>query len=144
MPWNTVYDRDSAEITYSGETTGFDILNAKAQFFSHPFESRPRYVLCDFSAVRTFDITPGDIKQIVAQDREAARAHPSLMEAVVAPTPISYGMSRMWEALVADVRPRTAVRPTRAEVIAWLHEQDVALTPAHSREHAGHAPGEPA
>lgn len=141
MPWNAVYASDSAEITYSGETTGFDILNAKARFFAHTFESPPRYVLCDFSGVRVFSITPGDIKQIVAQDRAEARRHPELIEAVAAPTPISYGMSRMWESLIADVRPCTVVRPTRAEAIAWLREQDVPLTPAHSREHAAQASG---
>jgi hypothetical protein len=137
MPWRAEFARDSAEITFFGNTTGYEILNAKAQFFAHPFESSPRYVLCDFSAVHAFDITRADVQRIVEQDREAARLHPMLAEAVVAPTPISYGMSRMWESLVADVRPLTTVKATRAEVIAWLHEQDIALTPAHRREHAG-------
>lgn len=141
MAWQALYARDSAEIAYSGTTTGFDILHAKAQFFAHAFEVPPRYVLCDFSGVRVFDISPGDVKQIVEQDREAARLHPRLIEAVAAPTPISYGMSRMWESLVADVRPLTVVQPTRAEALAWLKAQRVELAPAHGREHAAGVPG---
>lgn len=141
MTWRAVYARDSAEIMYSGDTTGFEILNAKAEFFAHPFETPPRYVLCDFSGIQGFHIAPADVKRIVQQDREAARVNPELAEAVVAPTPLSYGMSRMWELLVADARPLTVVQPTRAKAIAWLHEQDIGLTPAHRRELAAPASG---
>lgn len=134
MPWSARYAPSSAEILYSGELTGAEILRAKQEVFAHAFEGGPAYVICDFSPVDVFHVSPGDVKRITEQDRAAAGAHPGLVEVVVAPTQIEYGMSRMWEFLVGDFRPQTRVGKTRAEVLSWLEEEHVPLTAEHARE----------
>jgi hypothetical protein len=134
MPWTTHFSPGSAEIQFFGEVTGEEILLAKKEFFSHPFEQGPFYVLCDFSPVQKFGVSPADVRQIVEQDRQATRTHPSLAEVVAAPTLVEYGLSRMWELLMGGKRSKTNVDKTRAEALAWLEEEGVQLTPEHARE----------
>jgi len=134
MPWSAAYGNDSAELRFYGDITGDEILTAKRELFAHPFERDPRYVLCDFTAVRAFGVSLADVKRIVEQDRKAAADNPGLCEVVVAPTPLEFGSSRMWEMLVDDVRPNTRVGKTRSEVLEWLEEKSVALTRDHLNE----------
>jgi hypothetical protein len=126
MPWDARYGAESAELAFRGQTTGMEILEAKRQFFAHRFENGARYVLCDFSAVTHFDVHPSEIRQIVVLDRASVPRTPGLREAVVAPTPLEYGMSRMWEIQVGDLR-KIAVRHSRDEAVEWLHEQGITL-----------------
>jgi hypothetical protein len=134
MTWSDVYWDDTAEIRFSSDITGDDILEAKRRFFAHPFAAAPRYVLCDFSPVRSFAVSLADVRRIVEQDRAAARKQPGVVEVVVAPTPVEYGSARMWEMLVEDARAQTKVGVTRAEVLAWLEDQGVELNDEHRQE----------
>lgn len=123
MPHTDCRAKDGSELLYSGVVTGAEIARAKAQFFARARDEGARYVLCDFTAVERFDVSTPDVQRIVQQDRAAADSLPDLIEVVVAPRPFEYGMARMWEIQVEDVRPRNAVVRTRAEALMWLKEQ---------------------
>lgn len=129
MPWTAEYFENGASLRYSGRTTGDDILAARQQVFAHPFPGGARFMLCDFSGVEIFDVSSSSISQIVDQDRRAVPIHPKLVEAVVAPTPLEFGLARMWQACVDEVRPNTAVTRTRSEAIAWLAKQGISPLP---------------
>lgn len=126
MTYVTEYRNAGAEIFYSGTITGAEIYRAKNEFFAHPFGREARYVICDFTQAGAFDVSPEDVDLIVAQDRRAMESHPSLMEAVVAPRPVVFGLARMWQTKVEDVRPQTAVVKTRAEAVTWLQSSGLA------------------
>src|SRR5437773_477026 len=129
MPWTSDFSSDGATIRYHGRLTGAEILQAKADFFAHAFTTGARFVLCDFSAVADFDVTPHDVQRIIDQDRRAVSIHPKLAEVVVAPEPLSFGMSRMWEEQIEDTRPRVAVKKSRVEAMAWLAELGISPRP---------------
>lgn len=120
MPWTATYGADGAEVRYSGVTTGADILEAKGEFFARRFPDRSRFLLCDFTLVERFDVSTAEVDQIVEQDRAVAAENPELAEVVIAPTPIQYGLARMWQIRIAGVRERTAVVRTRTEAHEWL------------------------
>lgn len=126
MSYVTEYRNAGAEIFYSGTITGAEIYRAKNEFFAHPFGKSARYVICDFTGAGTFDVTPEDVDLIVAQDKRAIETHPALMEAVVAPRPVVFGLARMWQSQVDGVRPYTAVVRSRAEAVAWLQSAGLA------------------
>ena len=127
MSYVTEYGNDGAEIFYSGTITGAEIYRAKNEFFAHPFKGEPRFVICDFTGAGTFDVSPEDVELIVQQDRRAMASHPQLLEAVVAPRPVVFGLARMWQSKVEDVRPHTAVVKTRPEAVNWLQSSGLAL-----------------
>lgn len=120
MSYVVEYGNAGAEIVFSGKVTGAEIHRAKAEFFGHEFPDDARYVLCDFTSGETFDVSPEDVDAIVEQDKRAMELHVSLLEAVIAPRPLVFGLSRMWQSKVDVVRPHTAVVKTRAEALTWL------------------------
>ena len=126
MPYKIDFHEAGAEITYTGHVLGDEILEAKRRFFGHRFAGPSQYVLCDFSAAETYDISPECVDQIIEQDRQAMAVHEQLHEAVIAPKPLVYGLSRMWQIRVDTVRPHTAVVRTRPEALRWLKETGVA------------------
>ena len=126
MCYVTEYRSAGAEIYYSGTITGAEIYRAKNEFFAHPFARDARYVICDFTQAGAFDVSPEDVELIVAQDKRAMETHPVLMEAVVAPRPVVFGLARMWQSKVDVVRPHTAVVKTKAEALMWLQSAGLA------------------
>jgi hypothetical protein len=126
MCYVTEYRNAGAEIFFSEKVSGAEIYRAKNEFFAYPFSGNCRYVICDFTNAGAFDVSPEDVDLIVAQDKRAMESHPVLMEAVVAPRPVVFGLARMWQSKVDVVRPHTAVVKTRAEAIAWLQSSGLA------------------
>lgn len=120
MSYVIEYGNAGAEIQFSGKVTGAEIHRAKAEFFVHDFPDEARYVICDFTDGGTFEVSPEDVDSIVEQDKSAMESHLSLLEAVIAPRPLVFGLSRMWQSKVDEVRPHTAVVKTRAEALKWL------------------------
>jgi hypothetical protein len=119
------FRKEGAEIMYFGEITGTEILGAKGQFFRHRFPVSPRYLLCDFTETTGFDVSPDDLDALIDQDRSMLPTHPELFEVVVAARPVIYGISRMWQAKVDQLRPHTAVVKTRDEAFTWLRATGV-------------------
>lgn len=128
MPFTAEFMEDGALLCYTGRTTGTEIFQAKDGFFKHRFAGPVRWLLCDFTEVEHFAVSTSKVHRIVRQDLAAVDSHPELAEVVIAPTPIQYGLARMWELQVEKERPRTLVARTRVEAIDWLARQGVTLT----------------
>lgn len=132
MPWMIRYAEDGAEVLYDGHTTGTDILSAKRDFFTHGFDTPPQYLLCDFGGVQQFDVDQKDVQAIIDQDIAAVATHPQVLEVVIAPTPLQFGLARIWQMRVEPHRPLTFVARSRPEALSWLLSHDVRLDgPAH-------------
>lgn len=127
MPWTVEYFDDGAEFTYSGKVTGTEVFQAKAEFFAHEFAGKPRWVVCDFSQAKEFDIAKGDIDRIIRQDVREAAKNPDLAECVIATRPYEYGLARMWEMQVDAQEKRTNVCRNRIECDLWLKQHGLGL-----------------
>jgi hypothetical protein len=127
MPWIADYLADGAYVTFSGATTGADLIRANTQFYAHRYYKGPRFCVFDLSAVEHLDVNRTDIERVAAQDVVAAAAAiPNLVVAVIAPQPFSFGMARMWELQVGETEWRTKVVHSRPEALKWLTEQGIA------------------
>jgi hypothetical protein len=122
MTWTTHFHDDHAEVRYSGNVSGEDILEAKRAFFDSPQSRAAVYVLCDFTAVEKLDVRAPDVQRILRQDLASVPSHPRLIEVVIAPQTHAFGLARMWEQQVHDER-RTLVVRERPEAELWLKEQ---------------------
>jgi hypothetical protein len=133
MSYVIEYRNAGAEIQFSGQITGAEIHRAKQEYFAHEFPEGGRYVICDFTDGDKFDVSPEEVESIVEQDKRAIESHPELLEAVVAPRPFVFGLSRMWQSKVDVVRPHTAVVKTRPEAVAWLRAAGLTEVDADER-----------
>lgn len=122
---------NAAELCFTGLVTGQELIDAKDRFFGHAFEPVAAYVLCDFSEGEKFDIPSSDVDRLVEQDRAEIARHPKLLEVVIAPQNLVYGLARMWQAKVNSVRPHTAVVRSRDEAMEWLKAAGLRPAPEH-------------
>ena len=136
MAYTIDYRASGAELCFTEFVSGSQLYEAKAEFFGHSFEGGSRYVLCDFTDAAKFDIPTSDIDRMVEQDRGEIARHPHLLEVVVAPQPLVYGLARMWQTKVNTIRPHTAVVRTRDEAVAWLKAAGVEPATEHCTEPA--------
>jgi hypothetical protein len=125
------FTTEGAELCFTGFVTGQELFDAKAKFFNHGFEPAAAYVLCDFSEGEKFDIPTSDVDRMVEQDRSELARHPKLLEVVIAPQNLVYGLARMWQAKVNSVRPHTAVVRNRDEAVEWLQAAGIKPSPNH-------------
>jgi hypothetical protein len=125
------YRASGAELCFTEFVSGQQLFEAKAEFFAHHFESGAAYVLCDFSEGTKFDIPSSDVDRMVEQDRGEIGRHPHLLEVVIAPQPLVYGLARMWQTKVNSIRPHTAVLRTRDEAVEWLKAAGVKPATEH-------------
>lgn len=131
MAYTIDYKAAGAKLCFTDFVSGQELLDAKSAFFEHPFDGGVRYVLCDFTDALKFDIPSADVDRLVAQDHAEIGRHPHLLEVVIAPQSLVYGLARMWQMKVNTVRPHTAVLRTRDEAVAWLEAAGVAPAPEH-------------
>ena len=129
MPWTTQYFSNGAATRFDGTTTGDEIYQSRLEVLAHDFPEHPRFMLCDFTPVETFAVTPSDIDRLVEVFRRAEPRIRDFSIAVVAPQPIEYGLARMWEISVEGGGFRTSVVHTRPEALHWLAARGVKPLP---------------
>ena len=125
MPWATNYFASGAYTRFWGATTGDDLVTANAEFHAQEYPDRPRFAVVDFTATERFDVDRMDIQRIADRDIVAAHALADLVVAVIAPSLVTLGMSRMWEIQVWETGWRTKIARSRPEAFAWLAEHGI-------------------
>jgi len=108
-----------------GAVTVDDFFQAGLSFLAYPEEIQNwRYSIIDLTAVDSMDISSGDIRAVVEQNKRiAAVAVPGVVLAVASPRDLGYGLSRMWEALMEEVGWETITLRSREEAERWIQER---------------------
>ena len=107
--------------TGEGVVTGQDLLAATAQLIAEgQRNSELRYAVMDLSAIPEQELDTRSLKAAAVRPRSPM---PELIVAVVAPSEILFGLSRMWEMLAEQSGLATRVVRTREEAITFLQEQ---------------------
>ena len=120
MAYSIDFRAKGAELCFTDFVSGDELFTGKAEVFGHAFDGGARYILCDFTEALKFDIPTSAVDRMVEQDKGELSRHPHLLEVVIAPQNLVYGLARMWQAKVNTVRPHTAVLRNREEAVAWL------------------------
>lgn len=125
MPIQIEVRHDAMGVIYhcSGDLTIDDFIAANATFLLTPNEIlKWRYTLIDLTAAESMDISYSDVSGVVSQNKTiAAKAVPGVLLAVASPRDYSYGLARMWEALVEHVGWETMTFRSVAEAESWIH-----------------------
>lgn len=127
MPIKIEVRDDAKGVIYhcTGALTIDDFITANATFLTTPDEIlKWRYTLVDLAGAESMDINYADVSRVVSQNRTiAAKAVPGALLAVASPRDYSFGLARMWEALVEDVGWETMIFRSVPEAEAWLHSR---------------------
>ena len=120
-------DEQIVVVKTSGRATleGFDA-------YLDAMTSDPRWrtgmsILSDHSELDTSDLSQHDIENLVSHRLSETAVVGGGLCAIVAGTPLSFGLGRMFEAYAEDVLPlRIRVFATTDEALAWLREERAA------------------
>jgi hypothetical protein len=117
-------DGIGAVYTSSGVLTGRDLLEANERLRAE-LEANPafRYLLVDHSAIPEENVETKSLKALAERTLDDLRKIPEGLVAIVAPSDVLFGLSRMW-AMMAE-HPNLAIEVTRKRetAIVWLEQQ---------------------
>jgi hypothetical protein len=120
---NYLDDGVGIEIVASGIVSGDEVLAAHKEIYSPENLSRQRYQIVDRTRCDYYCVRPDEIKKIAELDITAAKSNPNIRIAIVAPTDLQFGMSRMWQIYVQESPIVTKIFHNRQSADAWIQEQ---------------------
>jgi hypothetical protein len=108
----------------AGTLTGEDLLLANKEMFSRDIVAEPyHYGLFDSAAVTEVEISADTMRQNAMQDVSEARQMPKFVFAIYAKSDVTFGLARMWEALVGESGWTTRTFGKRSDAVEWLKAQ---------------------
>jgi hypothetical protein len=126
MPYESYYV-DSGKGLHkigSGIVTAREISVSAAEVAADVERARKlKYALIDFSQTTELQVTPEIIRQVIEVNRKTAQVTPGAFVAVIAPDPLAYGISRLWQTFTEDLGWNAHVFRGRPAAIMWLRQK---------------------
>lgn len=102
---------------------------ASAQAIVRDYLEEAKFLIVDFTAADLSDLGEAEIKGIIQGDLYLASMNPEIVQAIVAPGDLSYGIGRIYTARIEGNVWPTQVFRARDEATSWLQTQvDETLT----------------
>ena len=122
MPLEIKYIDDGVGVEFisSGTLTGAEIIEANRQVYENENFHKQRYQLIDRTACEKYQVSSEELRKIAIQDEEAAKSNPNILMALVAKSPLEFGMSRMYQVFLSDSGFQTAIFPDRESGMEWI------------------------
>ena len=110
----------------SGTLTGEDLLSANKEMFSRDLVAEPyHYGLFDSTDVTEVKVSAETMNENAMEDVSEARRMPNFVYAIYAKSDVTFGLGRMWEALVGESAWVTHTFGKRSDTVEWLKAQVV-------------------
>lgn len=122
MPVKIKYTEDGLGVRFiaHGIATGEEIIEANKKVNTHENFSSLKYKIADRSACDEYRVSGGDVKIIAGQERDAVVVNPDLVVAMIAPSDLQYGMSRMYQSLMADMGFECEIFRSSEDADMWI------------------------
>jgi len=124
MPIELQYrDADSGVVfVCTGVVTADEFTRANEEIYSEESLDRLQYQLIDFTATEHLESSLEDTRKNATLDAAAANQSRSLIIAVAGPDDLTFGISRMWQALTSDSNLRTRIFRSLPDAERWIKE----------------------
>jgi hypothetical protein len=108
----------------SGVVTAQDLMTADNELLAKPKQfAECRYAIVDFTSICRMNISASDVRQLADLDLRMAAVQPHLAVAVVAPTDVAFGMSRMWQVVAEKTGWEIAIFRSREQAEDWVGQK---------------------
>ena len=124
MPIELRYRDDGSGVVCicTGVVTAADIYKADEEIYSEERIDRLRYQLVDFTATEHLDSNLEDTRRSAEIDAVAAIQNPNFIIAIVGPDDLTFGISRMWQAMISNSDLRTRVFRSIPDAERWIKD----------------------
>ncbi|HEX4140296.1 MAG TPA: hypothetical protein VHY09_08110 [Candidatus Methylacidiphilales bacterium] len=126
MPYKSRYvdsGKGVHKVGYGLLTTAHLVDSAKRQVADVARARKLKYGLVDFSQVTELRLAADTFERWIEENRKLAAMTPGAFVAVVASTPLSYDLARLWQSHAADLGWNSLVFRERHDAILWLRKQ---------------------
>jgi len=108
------------EIIASETVTGEEVIEAHKEIYNEENLKKQKYQIIDRSHCKEYDVSTADVQKIAEIDNAASKSNPNIIIALISPTEIQFGMSRMWQSYVEESRFLTHVFRDRKSACEWI------------------------
>jgi hypothetical protein len=124
MPIELQYRDSGSGVMFvcTGVITAADFSRANEEIYSEESLDRLQYQLIDFTATEHLEISLEEARAFAAVDVTAADQTQGLIIAVAGPDDLTFGISRMWQALASDSNIRSGVFRSVPDAERWIKE----------------------
>lgn len=120
---NYIDDGIGIEIIASGRVTGDEIIEAHREIYNDDNLYRQKYQLIDRTECTDYDVSTEQVQKIAAIDNLASKSNPNIVIAIISPSDLQFGMSRVWQVHVQESNFPTQVFRDRVAAEKWLKDQ---------------------
>ena len=113
-------DKQGIYVTLEGKVTLEDFKVGASEAYSEENIHTQNYQIIDFTNCSSFDLSSSDMQEIAIIDKEASKVNPDIKIAIIAPTDVAFGMSRVYEAYADETGFDIMVFRNSEDVEAWL------------------------
>lgn len=112
-------------ITAWGVLTEEEVIEFFIGYFNQDGEKyrNYRYSISDYSAVAELDVSSDAVKRVAALSIESMKINPDAVVATVASDDYVFGLTRMWELLVDDVKWEIMSFRTLEDAKQWVRKK---------------------
>jgi hypothetical protein len=145
---STDFELDTVERTVRsrawGVVTDKDLFNHADRIrtlFEQGILSSTWAEVCDFTAAERFDhISSDEIRRLTGRNPWPKAS----LRAIVAPSDVGFGLSRMYEMLCGTAGENVCVVRSKADAVAWLTQRRSSIQARHGDEEGGPTQGQSA
>jgi len=120
---NYLDDGKGIEIIAEGIVTGDEIIAAHKEIYNDINLKRQKYQIIDRTNCKEYSVSSEEIQRIADLDNIASSINPDIIIAVISPTKLQFGMTRVWQAYLEDNRFITEIFPDRQIADKWIKER---------------------
>jgi hypothetical protein len=111
------------EIIASGIVTGEEIIEAHKEIYNEENINKQKYQIVDRTHCTEYQVFANEIEEISEIDNDAAKINPNIIIALVSPTTLQFGMTRMWQAYLNEDHFVTKIFQDRKSADEWIKTQ---------------------
>ena len=113
-------DRTGLEAIASNQVTKSDFMGACSEAFNNKNVVNQKYQILDFSQCTDFELSSDDINSLSQLAINASKINSNIIMAIIAPTDLVFGMSRIYEVYAEESGFKIKVFRNKSEAESWV------------------------
>ena len=113
-------DRTGLEAIASNQVTISDFMGACSEAFNNTNVVNQKYQILDFSQCTDFELSSDDINNLSQLAINASKINPNIIMAIIAPTDLVFGMSRVYEVYAEESGFKIKVFREKSQAESWV------------------------
>lgn len=119
---NFLENGTGVEFIASGIVTGKEIIEANKRIYTPEHLAGLKYKIIDRTTCTDYLVTTEEIQDIADLDIQAAKVNNGVTVILVSPTPLQYGMTRMWQILTDETRWKSKIFKNRKDADEYINK----------------------